>query len=92
MTFLQRMVYLVFLAALSIAIVTPSNGQEFKSHEYYISWCEANPNEPACIPRSLGGLDSLERERMRENEDGYYELDDDREYLGQDMEDPRDSL
>lgn len=63
-----------------------------ESGTYYTNFCKANPYEPECYSHALGGTDDIEKERQREYQDDYYELDDYREYAGQDMEDMRESL
>ena len=63
-----------------------------ESGSYYNNFCSENPYEPECYSHALGGTDSLEKERAREHHDDYYDLDDSRDSLGQDMEDPRESL
>ena len=91
-TFFRRVLFVIFLFALTLLVVSPSKADTFKSHAYYKAWCEANPFAPACVSEALGGADDIEKERDREYNGSYYELDDDRQYVGQDMEDPRDSL
>ena len=57
------------------------------------NYCKEHPTDKKCIPESLGGKDNIKKEREREKFDEYWGPDyDSRQYPGQDLEDPRESL
>ncbi len=72
-----------------ITLVTLMNAEESSYHD---NFCKENPFASRCVPEALGGTDNIKKERRREKHNDYYELDDHRNYPGQDMEDPRTTL
>ena len=91
----MKLAYLLFLSTLIGLMLLSTKikaNTGFYSTAYHLQFCEANPFHPNCVMSSLGGINSLEKERKREYNDDYYELDDYRTEVGQDMEDMRESL
>lgn len=59
----------------------------------YDNYCKEHPMDDKCVPEALGGKDNIKKERKREIFDEYWGSDyDSRQYPGQDLEDPRESL
>lgn len=80
---MKRLLLIAMLVTVTLSAEGPS---------YYANYCKEHPFAKKCISDSLGGKDSINKERHREKRDDYRYTNDTRQHPGQDLDDPRESL